>query len=83
MSSIVVIHPCSLSGHLEVVMDGMTHQDSVLDQVCHFPLDLVEGGSSYQVLGSHSGHGRPVVCHLRMSISMSKSMIMSMSISIS
>ena len=74
MSSIVVIHPCSLSGHLEVVMDGMAHQDSVLDQLCHLPLNLVEGGSSCQVLGSHPGHCRPVVCHL-MSMSISISMI--------
>ena len=52
--------------NLQVMMNGVAHQDSVLDQLRHLRLDLFEVRSSDQILRSHSGDLRPVVRHLNM-----------------
>lgn len=51
--------------YLEVIMDGMSHKDTVpRDKVRDLLLDLTKGGSTHKVLGSNPTYERPVICDL-------------------
>ena len=50
---------------LEVVVDGVTHENPVLDHICHLRLDILELLGPHQILGPHTRHSCTVISHLR------------------